>query len=169
MYGSFWECKGCSVGLLAAAFSRFGLFQLTAICLIWACTSSTASVGWTASRSARGAIQWLSYWLALYQQLNGSLHPALAPLARRAWIGLAAVLCGTPVVYTLSYWRMLGRIVEDPDIVPGPRRWGWLPRFGNQAQTAIGQFSVRTLVRSRQHRLIVGFYLGVALAFIASC
>ena len=39
-------------------------------------------------------IQWLpSYWfLALYQQVNGSMHPALEPLARRAWIGLALVV-----------------------------------------------------------------------------
>ncbi|MGB7665726.1 MAG: hypothetical protein WBL66_00550, partial [Candidatus Acidiferrales bacterium] len=31
-----------------------------------------------------------TYWfLGLFRQLNGSMHPALAPLARRAWIGLA--------------------------------------------------------------------------------
>lgn len=117
--------------------------------------------------SIGNVIQWLpSYcFLALYQQLNGSLHPAMVPMAQRAWIGLAVVVCLTPVVYTLSYLRTLRRIVEEPDIVPGSRRWGWLPRFGNQAQTAIGQFSVRTLARSRQHRLILGFYLGIALAF----
>ena len=110
-----------------------------------------------------------SYWfLALYQQLNGSMHPALEPLAARAWMGLASVLCGTPVVYTLCYWRTLQKIVEEPDIVPGvSRRLGWLPRFGNQAQTAIGQFSVRTLARSKQHRLIVGFYLGIGFAMIS--
>ncbi len=112
-------------------------------------------------------LPWLpSYsFLALYQQLNGSMHPALEPLARRAWMALAGVVCLTPVVYTLSYWRTLRQIVEEPDIVRGSRRWGWLPRFGNQAQTAIGQFSVRTLAHSRQHRLILGFYLGIGLAF----
>jgi hypothetical protein len=93
------------------------------------------------------------------------MHPALEPLARRVWMALAVVMCLTPVVYTLSYWRTLRLIVEQPDIVPGSRRWSWLPRFGNQAQTAIGQFSVRTLSRSRQHRLILGFYLGIGLAF----
>jgi hypothetical protein len=93
------------------------------------------------------------------------MHPALEPLARRAWMALAGVVCLTPVVYTLSYWRTLRQIVEEPDIVPGSRRWDWLPRFGDQAQTAIGQFSVRTLARSRQHRLILGFYLGIGLAF----
>jgi len=112
-------------------------------------------------------IQWLpSYWfLALYQQLNGSMHPALEPLARRAWMGLAIVVCGAAVVYTFSYWRTLRRIVEEPDIVPGASRLGRLPRFGNQAQNAIGQFSVRTIARSRQHRLILVFYLGIGLAF----
>ncbi len=111
-------------------------------------------------------IQWLpSYWfLGLYEQLNGSLHPALAPLARRAWIGLAVVVCGTALVYTLSYWRTLRKIVEEPDISPGSHRLSWLPRFGNQPQTAIGQFSVRTMARSKQHRLILGFYLGIGLA-----
>ncbi len=111
-------------------------------------------------------IQWLpSYWfLGLYQQLNGSMHPALAPLAQRAWVGLACVICVAAVAYTLSYWRTLRKIVEEPDIAPGSSRFAWLPRFGSQAQTAIGQFTVRTMARSKQHRLILGFYLGIGLA-----
>lgn len=111
-------------------------------------------------------VQWLpSYWfLGLYQELNGSLHPALEPLARRAWIALAVVACASAAAYTLSYRRTLRRIAEEPDIVPGARRWGWLPGFGGQVETAIGQFSIRTLARSRQHRMILAFYLGVGLA-----
>ena len=35
----------------------------------------------------------------------------------------------------------------------------------SRVQTAIGQFSVRTLVRSRQHRVILAFYLGIGFAF----
>jgi CubicO group peptidase (beta-lactamase class C family) len=106
-----------------------------------------------------------SYWfLGLYQQINGSMHPLLQPLAREAWVGLAALLCLTPIVYTLSYWRTLRKIVEEPDILPGRRGSRWLPRFGTAPQTAIGQFSIRTLVRSRQHRLIVAFYLGIGFA-----
>jgi hypothetical protein len=65
----------------------------------------------------------------------------------------------------LYYWRTLRQIVEEPDIVPGSRRFGWLPQFGGQTQTAVGQFSVRALARSRQHRMILAFYLGVGLAF----
>jgi len=40
----------------------------------------------------------------------------------------------------------------------------WLPRFGNAPQTAIVQFSIRTLLRSRQHRVILAFYLGIGFA-----
>ncbi|MBV8904871.1 MAG: beta-lactamase family protein, partial [Acidobacteriia bacterium] len=111
-------------------------------------------------------IRWLpSYWfLGLYQQINGSMHPVLAPLAQRAWIGLACVVSGTAVIYALSYWRTLPRIAEEPDIAPVKVRLHWLPPFGSQPQTAIGQFSVRALIRSRQHRLILAFYLGIGAA-----
>ena len=114
----------------------------------------------------QGLLAWLpSYWfLALFQQLNGSMHPALVPLARRAWIGLAVVGCGTAVAYLLAYFRTLRRIVEEPDITPGFRRGGWLPSFGTSFETAVAQLSIRTLLRSRQHRLIFAFYLGIGFA-----
>ena len=46
-----------------------------------------------ASPQNQRLLEWLpSYWfLALFNQLNGSMHPALVPLARRAWIGLGCV------------------------------------------------------------------------------
>lgn len=101
-----------------------------------------------------------SYWfLGLFQQLNGS--PALAPLANRAWIGLAIAVAVTAAAYALSYFRSLGEIIEEPDILPVTRRRIFLPRFGNGFETAITQFSMRTLLRSRQHRVILAFYLGV--------
>ncbi|HEV2447458.1 MAG TPA: serine hydrolase, partial [Candidatus Sulfopaludibacter sp.] len=111
-------------------------------------------------------LAWIpSYWfVGLYQQLSGSLHPALAPFARRAWVGLAAAVCATAAVYAASYLRTLRKIVEEPDIAPGFRS-GWLPRFGGGFETAIVQFSIRSLLRSRQHRMIFAFYLGVAFAF----
>jgi hypothetical protein len=85
-------------------------------------------------------------------------------LAREAWFGLAAALAATLVAYGLSYWRTLRQIVEEPDIAPGRHRSFWLPSFGNQPRTAIAQFSLRTLARSRQHRMIIAFYLGVGFA-----
>jgi len=40
-----------------------------------------------------------------------------------------------------------------------------MPRFGGAFESAIAEFSVRSLLRSRQHRMIFAFYLGAGLAF----
>jgi hypothetical protein len=116
--------------------------------------------------TGHGPLAWSpSYWfLGLFQQLNGS--PALSILARRAWIGLAIALSVTAVAYALSYFRTLRKIVEEPDIVASVRGGMWLPRFGSAIQTAIVQFSVRTLLRSRLHRIILAFYLGIGFAIV---
>jgi len=105
-----------------------------------------------------------TYWfLGLLDQLNGSTHAALVPLARRAWIGLAVATLAAGAAYAMSRTRTMRQIAEEPDITSGPRDWPWLPRFGSQVQTAVGQFTLRSLGRSRQHRLIWAFYLGTGL------
>ncbi|MCP5118837.1 MAG: hypothetical protein GY953_49120 [bacterium] len=113
-----------------------------------------------------GPLYWSpSYWfLGLFQQLNGS--PALAPLAERAWIAMAIAFSVTAAVYLLSYFRTLRQIVEEPDIVPALRGARWLPRFGGALATAVTHFGIRTLLRSRQHRMILAFYWGIAFAFV---
>ncbi len=104
-----------------------------------------------------------SYWfLGLFQQLNGS--PALPEFARRAWIAIAIALCITASTYSLAYFRTMRRIVEEPDITPASTGLNLIPRFGNAFATAIGQFSVKTMLRSRQHRLLLALYFGVAFA-----
>ena len=50
--------------------------------------------------------------------------------------------------------------------MPGAGGIHWLPRFGNSVTTAIVHFSIRTLMRSRQHRVILAFYLGVGFAIV---
>lgn len=106
-----------------------------------------------------------SYWfLALFQQLNGTLHPALVPLTHRAWSGFAIAVGSTAVGYVLSYFRTLRQIVEEPDILPASRTRSRLPQFGNPFHTAIVRFSIRTLLRSRQHRVILAFFLGLGFA-----
>jgi CubicO group peptidase (beta-lactamase class C family) len=174
VYGAVLVVQGLASLLLPRrVFLRLsGYLQLAAFCLILGVYFLQPGLGGLSDLTTDSiwhAIQWLpSYWfLGLYRQLNGSMHPALQPLAARAWIGLSAVVCVAAATYTLSYWRTLRKIVEEPDIAPGSPRWSWLPRFGSQSQTAIGQFSVRTLARSKQHRLILGFYLGIGLAIIS--
>jgi MacB-like periplasmic core domain len=119
-------------------------------------------------------IEWLpTYWfLGLFQQLNGPLHPVFAPLAARAlWSLLAAAIVAT-VTYILAYQRGLRRIVEQPDIATADRSRP-PSRFvtalaamflTKPLDRAIVLFTARTIARSRQHRLILAAYGGIALA-----
>ncbi len=116
------------------------------------------------ARSRLAVAQWVpSYWfLGLYHQLNGSLHPALAPQAQRAWLGLALVVAGSAAACATAYSRVLRAIAEQPDVplaLPGSRLWRLL---GNGFRGAIARFAARSLLRSRDHRLRLAFYVGVA-------
>jgi hypothetical protein len=111
-------------------------------------------------------LAWLpSYWfLGLLQFLNGAATRGVAPLAGRAVLGLLAAALAAGTTFLLAYFRTLRKIVEEPDIVPGARGGVWLPHFGRPFDTAIVRFSIRTLLRSRQHRIILAFYLGIGFA-----
>jgi len=144
------------------------VLQIAAFCLFLSVYFLEPSMVTPQALAAVGnqrALAWLpSYWfLGLFQQLNGSLHAATTPLARRAWTGLAVVGAGTAVTYVLSYFRTIRKIVEEPDIVRRSGGLYWSPRFGGSLETALCQFSLRTLLRSRQHRMILSFYLGIGL------
>jgi hypothetical protein len=103
-----------------------------------------------------------SYWfLGLFQQLNGSMLPEFAKLVRWAWMGLAvAIFAGTASVF-MVYFRTMGKIVEQPDIVAGGSRINWSPRFGTLLQTTIALFSVRTMLPFIQ---VAAFFFFVAFA-----
>jgi hypothetical protein len=122
---------------------------------------------------SQGAMEWLpSYWfMGLLSELSGAFpaqsHAVLAPLARRALANLGIAILAAAGAYVLSYFRTLRKIVEQPDIVPGSRGGMWLPRFGSLPETAIAQFAIRTVLRSRGHRMIVAFYLGGGFAIVA--
>jgi hypothetical protein len=108
-----------------------------------------------------------SYWfLAFFNQLNGSMHPALVPLVRTAWIGLAVSAGGACAALLLCYFRMMRKLVEQPDILPAPRSIAWLPQLGDQLTNAITYFSLRTLLRSRQHRMILSFFVGIGITCV---
>ena len=118
-------------------------------------------------------LQWLpSYWFfGMLQQLNGSAIFTSGPeqvalYARRAWIGLGASLAGALASYLLCYFRTVPMIVEQPDILPSGGGLRWLPEAGGAVETAIVHFSVRTLARSRKHRVTLSFYLGLAFAIV---
>ena len=108
-----------------------------------------------------------SYWfLGLFQQLNGSMVPEFVALATRAWVGLAIAVCGGVTSVLLAYFRTMRKTVEEPDIMPGVHRMNWYVRFGSLLQTCVALFSIRTLLRSRQHRVLLSFYLGTGFAIV---
>jgi predicted permease len=133
-----------------------------------------ATIGGLTSPAHRHWIEWLpTYWfLGLFQVLNRSMHPVFGPLAARALEALALVLTLSAITYVLAYQRGLRRIVEQPDIAPGDRsrpasgvaRWLAATLLPKSVDRAIVLFTVRTIARSRQHRLILAAYAGIALA-----
>jgi hypothetical protein len=118
--------------------------------------------------------QWIfasspSFWFfALFNQLNGTLQPELNWLAHRAWIGLGFVSAGSLASLLLCYVHTMQKTIEQPDLVPGARGLHWAPRLGGSLTTAIGYFTLRSLIRSRQHRVAYAFYLAIVCAIALS-
>jgi hypothetical protein len=153
-------------------FLRLSAFlQMGAFCLFLSITflePSLSTPQLLAAPENQTSLAWLpSYWfLGFFQFLNGSMHPALVPLANRALVGLPLAVIAAGAALLLSYLRTLRKIVEEPDISPGSRSGSWLPPFGTPLKTAVVQFSIRTLLRSRQHRIILAFYWGLGTTLV---
>jgi len=109
------------------------------------------------------------YWfLGLFQVLSGAsgpLRPLFVALAQRGVLALGLVFCGASVSLLLFYLRMLGKVAEAPDILPFSRRWKLPLPARTSLSGAIVLFAMRTLLRSRTHRVILGFYCGVGITF----
>jgi hypothetical protein len=118
--------------------------------------------------------QWIfasspTFWFfAMFNQLNGSLPSPLGWLAQRAWIGLGVITAGSFASLILCYTRTMQKTVEQPDLVPSARGFHWRPMVGGSLTTAVVFFALRTLTRSRQHRVAYVFYLAVVCAIALS-
>ena len=179
--GVFMLCGVLGLHGLAAQLPRrrylriSALLQMAAFCLflsVFLLQPAPLSARALGALESRHLLEWLpTYWFfGLFQVLNGSVaveaQTTILSLARRAELGLAIAGLTAGVAFLLSYFRTLRKIVEEPDITPGAHGIHWLPRFGNSVTTAIVHFSIRTLMRSRQHRVILAFYLGVGFAIV---
>jgi hypothetical protein len=108
-----------------------------------------------------------AYWfLGLFQQLNGSMQPMFAPLARRAWFALAITIIGAIVSVLVAYFRSMPRIVEEPDILPASRRARKHLQIGAPLRSAIVAFTTRTILRSRPHRVLFAIYASIGLTVV---
>jgi hypothetical protein len=176
--GSFVVCTVLAVqGLAANLLPRQHFLRLSAfpqagfLCLLLSLYLLEPHLESPAALTAPGnqrLLEWLpSYWfLGLFQQLNGSMDPAFLPLVRRAWMALEASVFGAGLVLLLSYFRIMPRIVEQPDILPGTRGISWPLHAGDSLKNAITLFVMRTLLRSGQHRMILSFFSGIGLAIV---
>jgi len=114
-----------------------------------------------------------TWFFGLSAQLTGATDPGTAALARLA-IGLTAGAATTALVaYAASYTHLARRALEGTT----PRGatltsmlLRHLPsrRVTQPVGTAVRQFAIRTLARSRSHRMIFAVYGGFALAFVMS-
>jgi len=110
-----------------------------------------------------------TFWFfALLNQLNGSLPTELTWLAQRAWIALSLAIAGALTSLLLSYLKTMKKTAEQPDLVPGAGGLHWTPRFGSALRTALVTFCLRSLARSRQHRVVFAFYLSIVFAIALS-
>jgi hypothetical protein len=110
-----------------------------------------------------------TFWFfGLLNQLNGSLPSELSWLAHRAWIALGLAITGALASLLLCYLTMMKKAAEQPDLVPGAGGLHWAPRFGSALHTAIVTFSLRSLARSRQHRVVFAFFLSLVFAIALS-
>lgn len=118
--------------------------------------------------------QWLlasspSFWFfALFNQVRGVLPSQLAWVAQRAWIALAISITAGGLSLLLCYFRSMKKIAEEPDLLPAKHGIHWSPKLGGKLPAAITLFSLRTLLRSRYHRVILAFYLSIAFAIALS-
>ena len=116
------------------------------------------------------------WFLSLFDCVAGYGCGALAPLPQVA----AALGIGTPVgalvLYAASY-RRLTRLAIEGRPLSARGAWSglragtsWLVAGSAQAPAAVAVcgFTLRTLIRSRQHRMLLAGWLGLALALILS-
>lgn len=166
-------------GLLAALTPRrwflrlSSILQLASFALflsVWLFQPSFSSAAEFASAQQQGILaRWPMFWFfGMFCQTSGIFPIALSRLALRAWLGLVAVGAGAVTSLLLCYLRTMRKTVEEPDLVQRRSPGEWTVPLGDSLQTAVVRFSLRSLARSRQHRVVYAFFLAIAFAIAMS-
>jgi hypothetical protein len=115
-----------------------------------------------------------SFWfLGLYENVLGTAKPVMLSLGVRAQEALAAVIVVAVVSYTLCYRRYFLRLPESQEMLGGSRHGFRLPEriakllFRSSFDHACCSFVVKVLMRSEQHLMFFGGYLGIGLVMVA--
>jgi len=114
------------------------------------------------------------WFLALYDVLGGRPAEGTWPAARLALFASAGTVVAAVALMAATHARLL-RLALESQTLRASRKWirprwrhpnGWLNR--KRQARAIRQFVIRTLARSRTHRMLLALYGGVALALVVS-
>jgi hypothetical protein len=126
--------------------------------------------------SALGALP-PTWFFGLYEALSGIGDATAVSFARLAVIVTLAAAVLAVGLYASTYGRLTRRALEGPPPASGRLSQRRIPaairaasrrRFDSPLTSAIRQFTMRTLARSRSHRMMFAVYGGVALAIVIS-
>ncbi|HVN92180.1 MAG TPA: hypothetical protein VMT38_00715 [Terracidiphilus sp.] len=171
LYGSLLTIQGLTASVLPRRlFLRFSaVVQVVAFAVLFAVYFLAPYIETPADLAALRVHPALAaspvYWFfALFNQCNGSLPPDGLWLAHRAWIGLACAVAGATLSLLVCYRRTMRKTVEEPDLIPARRNLNSTPQIGGGLQSALLLFILRTLWRSRQHRVILALFYSIVFA-----
>jgi hypothetical protein len=172
LYGAVLTIQGTTAYLLprrlflrASAFLQLAAFGIFLVVYFLAPSIETpAQLAALGSRSPLAASP-VSWFFALLLQCNGSLPAGALWLAQRAWIALACAVAGAAISLAVCYLSTMRKTIEEPDLVPAGHAVRWMPKLGGSLQSAVLLFTLRSLRRSRQHRVVLALFLSIAVAF----
>jgi hypothetical protein len=117
------------------------------------------------------------WFLGLFEVLTGLGGRNAFPLAGWALAATAVSVTSAVALYAASYRTLAAQALETVPLDPtwsrrlGRRAWrpSVRPEGGRRVvRSAVRQFTIRTLSRSRQHRTLLALYMGLGLAVIVS-
>jgi len=182
--GAFVFCSLVSLQSVAALVLPYRVFQrcstyvqllaIATILSVYFLTPPLATVkGLTAPENKELLALIPSFWfLGLFQDLNGPVQPIFHSLAHRAVWSVLAAFGMAAAAYPLAYRKVLSRILTQPYIAPAVH----FPFFGRAVRfvanrlfpqslhRAVFLFTLRGLLRSGPHRLLIAVYGGIAFA-----
>lgn len=116
-------------------------------------------------------LKWLpAYWfLGIYESILGIAKPHMAAMGRQAILALLLAVLVSLLSYALCYQRLFLRLAETFDLVGGVRPFFRIkvpdtllaPLFRSAFERACSSFAAKVLLRSEQHLMFLGAYLGI--------
>ncbi|OFW22941.1 MAG: hypothetical protein A3G21_01370 [Acidobacteria bacterium RIFCSPLOWO2_12_FULL_66_21] len=131
------------------------------------------------SGASPSLLAWLlppAWFFAVYETLAGTGGPAAATLARFGAAVTAGSSVATVLLYIASYRRVTRQALETPLATRRGVRLSalsislhapaWL--LGSPVERAVCSFTLRSLARSRHHRLLLALYVAVGITLVVS-